>query len=178
MNLENLVIAAINSSLLEIRTWPKPGNVHKTYNFSSTTYEDFLITVYSSEPLWKSVYEELIGKKSRPSTLFVTSLLKFVKNMMRVQSGGNVLLGHYLLLLPLFIASTHVVTNNIQNEIFFWKYTHNILQDSQPTDTMILYQALRIAQPGGMGTRAKYDSFFRKFPIRAVARQDQSGKNI
>jgi len=163
VNPKTLVIAVNNSSLLEIRTWPKPGNVHKTYNFSTTTYEDFLITAYSSIPIWKSVYKELFRKKHDPSTLYTTSLLKFVKNMMHVQSGGNVLLGHYLLLLPLFVSSAYYLNNNILDESSFWKYTNKIFQESHATDTIILYQALRAAQPGGMGTRAKYDIFSKNY---------------
>lgn len=163
VNPETLIIAAVNSSLLEIRTWPKPGNVHKTFSFSNTTYDDFLATAYSSKSVWKDVFEEQTKMKLTPSKLYVTSLSKSVNNMMQVQSGGNTILGHYLLMLPLFISSIHYITNNIQDETTFWEFTYSIIKKSKASDTVILYQALREAQPGGMGTKSKYDLFSKHY---------------
>ena len=159
VNLQDLILLAVNSSLFEIRTWPKPGNVHKTHNFSTTTYNDFLIAAYASESIWKNAVKASNTLNHNPSTLFVTTLLNAVRSMMQVQSGGNVLLGHYLLLIPLFLSSAHCMRNAIEDETAFWDYACEIIRESDAMDTVILYQALRAAQPGGMGTRAKYDIF-------------------
>ena len=56
MKPNTLVNIAVNSSLLEIRAWPKPGNVHKTRNFSQSTYEDFLTVAYQGKSTWGNMY--------------------------------------------------------------------------------------------------------------------------
>jgi len=157
----------INSSLLEIRTWPKPGNVHKTHNFPTTTYEDFLQVAYKSSSMWKSLLIATKKQKLPPSTLYVEFLDQAVKQMMRVQNGGNVLLGHYLLMIPLFISA--VTCSYISSpESVFWDLCRNLINESSPRDTIVLYRALQIAQPGGMGSRKKYDIYQKNYQVDLI----------
>jgi triphosphoribosyl-dephospho-CoA synthase len=150
---------ATNSSLLEIRTWPKPGNVHKTHNFSTTTYSDFLKVGYASAYFWENMINEINRTEQPLSTLYVSQLFNATKMMMNIQSGGNVLLGHFMLILPVVISSAMCNQRKIRDLSKLWEYTQKILQNSTVNDTIILYQALRTAQPGGMGIREKYDIF-------------------
>ena len=156
---QTLINIAINSSILEIRTWPKPGNVHKTQNFPSTIYNDFLVTAYSSQSMWEDLILDITDSDHKSSRLFVSYLLKTVNHMMRIQTGGNVLLGHYLLLLPLFISAGECFRDNNRMETTFWINTRKIIHNSSANDTHILYQALRAAKPGSMGNLEKYDIY-------------------
>ena len=161
--LKRLVIITMNSSICEIRTTPKPGNVHKFHDFPNTKYEDFLTAVYNLEKDWNELGNEIIqddtiDEKKLPSILgqFYHSS---VKNMMEVQSGGNVLLGHIMLMAPLFISAIYCIKNQIKEMDDFWKICSGMIQNSTADDTINLYKALRIAQPGGMGIKQKYDIF-------------------
>jgi triphosphoribosyl-dephospho-CoA synthase len=163
VNLKDLTTIAVNASLLEIRTSPKPGNVHKTHNFSTTSYEDFLTVAYSSESFWNHVIAQIELDETNPSSIYVTNLLDIVEKMIKIQSGGNVLLGHYLLILPVFISAVHCFKNHNHDETYYWHYTQKIISNSDANHTVILYRALRTAQPGGMGTQDKYDLFSNDF---------------
>ncbi|MBN2154453.1 MAG: triphosphoribosyl-dephospho-CoA synthase [Candidatus Lokiarchaeota archaeon] len=159
MNQKTLITIALNSSLLEIRTWPKPGNVHKTQNFLKTTYTDFLTAIYNGKSVWNDLLQTLESSKDNTSTIYVKTLMKAVKQMRSVQSGGNVLLGHYLLNIPLFMGAFYCMKHEILDESQFWKYIHEIFNKSSSHDTIVLFNAIRLAQPGGMGTRKKYDLY-------------------
>ncbi len=160
---ENLINIVLNSSICEIRAWPKPGNVHKTKNFPNTTYQDFLTTIYAFQEDWMNLYHLLsndIKKNEKNLSLRYTDFLNSaIKHMMNVQQGGNVLLGHLMLLTPLFISSVYAKKKKNNDEENFWKLTKSIISNSEPENTISLYKAIRIAQPGGMGSRKRYDLF-------------------
>ncbi len=159
MKPNTLVTIAVNSSLLEIRTWPKPGNVHKTHNFSQSTYQDFLTVAYLGTSTWTSMLKSLQDSSFTLNEQYISFLNLAVKRMMTVQSGGNVLLGHYLLNIPLFISAHECMRLKEYSKSLFWSITHRILNESTPQDTIGLYNAIREAHPGGMGTRKLYDLY-------------------
>jgi len=162
-NLERLSLFASNASLIEIRAWPKPGNVHRKHDFPNTTYGDFLKVAFNLHDLWIEflikLNEEFDKGIYNLSSNFTDFLLKSVDKMMTLQSGGNVLLGHLLLITPLFVSSAYCIKKGIQNKKEFWNTVNKIIRDSSPHETVTLYKAIRTANPGGMGSIKKYDIY-------------------
>ncbi|MHA1341704.1 MAG: triphosphoribosyl-dephospho-CoA synthase [Promethearchaeota archaeon] len=161
---QKLVNLTINASLLEIRSWIKPGNVHKTQNFPGTTYEDFITAATSLEDTWFWYFFEC-KKHFNPVNFqklagcYVEFINKAVNKMMDVQDGGNVLLGHILLLGLIFIPSVYGFLYSFSSSFQFWKFCFNIIENSTPQHTIKLYKAIRKANPGGMGSVEKYDLY-------------------
>ena len=98
------------ASLLELSGWPKPGNIHRTKDFKETRFEHFLAGISAIQPNFRELCENTYNtyKSETISSSFV-KLGKFFEeasmNMMRWQKGGNVLLGHILILAPLVAAA-------------------------------------------------------------------------
>lgn len=162
-NLERLSLFASNASLIEIRAWPKPGNVHRKHDFPNTNYGDFLKVAYNLHDLWADFLIKLNEEFDKGiydlSSNYTSFLLKSVKKMMELQSGGNVLLGHLMLITPLFISSAYCMKKGIENKKEFWNTVNKLIQNSSPQETVVLYEAIRAANPGGMGSIEKYDIY-------------------
>lgn len=162
-NLERLSLFASNASLIEIRAWPKPGNVHRKHDFPNTTYSDFLNVALNLHDQWADFLIKLNEEFDKGiydlSSNYTSFLLKSVKKMMELQSGGNVLLGHLMLITPLVISSVYCMKKGIENKKEFWNTVNKIIQNSSPQETVVLYEAIRSANPGGMGSIEKYDIY-------------------
>ncbi|MHA1820993.1 MAG: triphosphoribosyl-dephospho-CoA synthase [Promethearchaeota archaeon] len=163
---ETLIRLITNSSLSEVRAWPKPGNVHKTNNFEDTTYEDFLKAIYGLREIWVKIANKVEEIPENLSRVYSEGLIMASKKMMELQKGGNILLGHLLLMVPIFIVSCKFelqkdkFANNYEiNKRRFWNEVKKIFEESTYHDTINLYKAIRIANPGGLSTIKKYDIF-------------------
>ena len=94
------------ASSLELSGWPKPGNVHRTKDFESTRFEHFLAGIASIQPNFRDLCQRVyINSKITRKKYNYVELGVFFKEasreMMKWQKGGNVLLGHILILGPL-----------------------------------------------------------------------------
>ncbi|MFX1477994.1 MAG: triphosphoribosyl-dephospho-CoA synthase [Promethearchaeota archaeon] len=150
------------ASLLELAGWPKPGNVHRTKNFETTRYEHFLVGIIAIQPNFRSFCERIfqlsfdndnVYKEIRLGLFFKDT----VKEMIRWQSGGNVLLGHILILAPLAAAVITCLKTNKTNIIDLKDYLNRIIHESTSDDTIDMYRAIRLCNPGGLGKVKKYD---------------------
>ena len=81
------------------------------------------------------------------------------EEMIKWQKGGNVLLGHILILAPLAATATICIkTNrNTLNDLKF--YLNKVIENSSIIDTINLYKAIKICNPGGLGKIDKYDIY-------------------
>lgn len=158
---KKLSLLATNSSLTEIRSWIKPGNVHRTVDFPNTTYQDFLSAAYNAIESWKNLYETLyedyMDKTKNIADYYTEFLIQAVDQMMSVQKGGNVLLGHFMLIAPVFITSAFSYHKHIESNKQFWDFNMKILEKSSYKNTIDLYKAINAANPGGLGKIDKYD---------------------
>ena len=163
-NLQDLIRCITLSSLLELAGWPKIGNVHRTKNFVQTTFEHFLAGIAAIQPNFISLCKRINEKvQSKDDNLNVVQLGLFYKqsamDMMDWQSGGNVLLGHILILAPLFSAAVICIKFGIKGLAEFKLMVNRVIEDATVEDTINLYKAMRICKPGGLGTIDKYDIF-------------------
>jgi triphosphoribosyl-dephospho-CoA synthase len=150
------------ASLLELSGWPKPGNVHRTQDFQDTKFEHFLAGIVAIQPDFKRLCEKIYQSsynndkdyKSIGLGLFYKSA---AKEMMKWQGGGNVLLGHILILAPLAAAATLCLKKNMLKFNDFKYFLLRVIDESTVEDTLNLYEAIRSCNPGGLGKVDKYD---------------------
>jgi triphosphoribosyl-dephospho-CoA synthase len=150
------------ASLLELAGWPKPGNVHRTKDFEDTRFEHFLSGIAAIQPNFRKycekIFQRLYNEDENYSFIKMGFFFKeAVEQMIKWQRGGNVLLGHILILAPLTAAATLCLKLN-RNKLSDFKYHLNkIIEGSTVDDTINLYEAIRLCNPGGLGKINKYD---------------------
>lgn len=157
------ILRCINlASLLELSGWPKPGNVHRTQNFENTRFEHFLAGIAAIQPNFRMLCERIAQKSFiKDEDYELIKLGQFFKNaaekMMMWQKGGNVIFGHILILAPLASAAMLCLQSSNTNIHNFKKLLQKIIDNSTVEDTINLYEALRLCNPGGLGTVDRYD---------------------
>ncbi len=161
-SIDDLLRCVNLASLLEISGWPKPGNIHRTKNYIDTRFEHFLAGISAIQPHFRELCERSYKNCNHEQENFnFVDLGKFYeessKSMMKWQKGGNVLLGHILILAPLVAAAAICLkTRNISFKNF--KYNINkVIENAGVEDTVRLYKAIKISNPGGLGKIGKYD---------------------
>lgn len=162
--IDDLVRCVTLSSLLELSGWPKPGNVHRTNNFEDTRFEHFLAGITAIQPNFRELCEKVYDSINSNTQIFSKIELglfykKSAKEMVRWQSGGNVLLGHILVLAPLVSAATICMKTNKVKIEEFEMVLKKIILDTTVEDTLNLYDAIKICNPGGIGRIEKYDIY-------------------
>ncbi len=150
------------ASLLEVAGWPKIGNIHRTKDFDNTRFEHLLAGIAAIQPNFRKLCENIQAASIKKSQNFNFIRLgdffkDAAKEMMNWQMGGNVLLGHILILAPLVGATAICLKLSKANFDDFNYYLNKIIDDSTVIDTINLYEAIRICNPGGLGKIKKYD---------------------
>ncbi|NVM44202.1 MAG: triphosphoribosyl-dephospho-CoA synthase [Candidatus Lokiarchaeota archaeon] len=150
--------------MLELSGWPKPGNVHRTKDFEVTKFEHFLAGITAIQPNIRELCEKIYNSIDVNELEFTTIELglfykKAAKEMMKWQSGGNVLLGHILILAPLVSAATICMKTNKVSIENFEIIVKKLIEDATVEDTVNLYEAIRTCNPGGLGRIEKYDVY-------------------
>lgn len=150
------------ASLLELSGWPKPGNVHRTQDFQDTKFEHFLAGIVAIQPdfkrLCERIYELSFNDRKDYKSIELGLFYKHAaKQMMKWQDGGNVILGHILILAPLAAAATLCLKKNMFKFVDFKYFLLKVINESTVEDTLNLYEAIRSCNPGGLGKVEKYD---------------------
>lgn len=122
--------------LLEV-TASKPGNVHRAADFEDLTFLDFA----TSAVVIGSVFEG--APRSRLGEL----VLEAVENTRRAV-GSNTNLGTLLLLAPLAM---------VPRDQSLKTGVSRVLASLDATDCQLVYDAIRLAQPGGLGSVGEAD---------------------
>jgi len=161
-SLEDLTRCINLASLLEISGYPKPGNIHRTQDFSETRYEHFLGGIAAILPSFRDLCERVHDNLSEEDQDYsFVKLGRFFKKaageMMKHQKGGNVLLGHILIIAPLAAAATICLKKRELSLKDFSITLNKIIDDATVEDTILLYDAIRTCNPGGLGSIDKYD---------------------
>jgi triphosphoribosyl-dephospho-CoA synthase len=149
--------------LLEINA-PKPGNVHRNANFHKTNYEQFLASAVAAVPSFKIATMQgvkVAERKISPSQVGLGRIIKDVIERINAwQHGGNTLLGTIILLSPIAVATGKTLKEN-KNTFDLQKLRKNIkaiVTATTPEDAVTLYEAIDIAEPGGLNKAPKFDA--------------------
>jgi triphosphoribosyl-dephospho-CoA synthase len=150
------------ASLLELSGWPKPGNVHRTQNYEKTRFEHFMAGIAAIQPVFRIFctknFQKSFKKEDDYKNIELGRFFKdAVREMMKWQDGGNVLLGHLLILAPLAAAAIICIKKNRNGIKDLKKSLNKVIENSTVNDSINLYQAIRSCNPGGLGSIDKYD---------------------
>ena len=161
-NLDEILIFLNLASLLEISGWPKPGNVHRTHDFKDTRFEHFLVGIASIQPSFNKFCSKIYnGYDPNENNLEIVDMgnfyLEAAEKMMMYQRGGNVLLGHILILGPLSAAVCICLKKNDFSFNNFKSVLRDLIEKACVEDTILLYKAINKCKPGGLGKISKYD---------------------
>ncbi|MBT8171996.1 triphosphoribosyl-dephospho-CoA synthase [Candidatus Bathyarchaeota archaeon] len=156
---ENISRSLELAILLEVSGYPKPGNVHRTANFASTTFEHYLASAVAIAPWFKKAAEQgiRISKDDiEPSELGIGKIIKNAADcMLRSQNGGNTLLGAIIILAPIAAAA-----GMIQNKFSLSKIRKNIktvVESTTTKDALETYDAITLVNPSGLNKSNKFD---------------------
>ncbi len=157
------ILRCINlASLLELSGYPKPGNVHRNKDFIATRFEHFLAGIAAIQPNFQELCKRIFQDPSIHDDMYANIQLGLFFNdaaeqMMKWQKGGNVLLGHILIMAPLLAAATICIKKKEDSFKFYSETIKRIILDSTIEDTIYLYHAIRRCNPGGLGEVKKFD---------------------
>jgi triphosphoribosyl-dephospho-CoA synthase len=129
---------ATAACLLELSA-PKPGNVSREADFDDTTFEDFLLSAAAVGPV-------LAGARSRGVGATILEAIRATRR--HVESNTN--LGMVLLLAPL--ASAAAGTGSTLRDRL-----SSVLGGLSLEDARLAYEAIRLADPGGLGQAEAQD---------------------
>jgi len=136
---EKVTLAAQLACLLEVSA-AKPGNVTRFADFADTSYDDFL----ASAAILGSVLR-------RSATASIGSLVLDVVRETHRLVGRNTNLGIALLFAPLAKAALLGGRRSLRSRL------RTLLASLTPTDGRKVYEAIRLAQPGGLGETEQFD---------------------
>ncbi len=115
----------------------KPGNVHRYRDFADTAYADFLLSAAAIAPVMTTACQKRVG----------VTVLESVRATRRVV-GTNTNLGIVLLLAPLAA---------VPPEEDLRKGVGRILAELDVEDSRLVFEAIRLASPGGLGRAPEQD---------------------
>lgn len=122
--------------LLEVAA-PKPGNVHRGADFEDLTFQDFLTGAVAVAPAMDRAVDRPLGHT-------VVEAVKATRQLV----GTNTNLGTVLLLAPLA---------KVARESPLRAGVAQVLHSLTADDAAGVYEAIRLARPGGLGTVEQHD---------------------
>ena len=147
--------------LLEVSAYPKAGNVHRTADFGGTRYEHFLASAIAVAPNFRQAAEHGVlvsDQKLSLNKVAVGSLIKdAVEDVASWQHGGNTLLGSIILLTPIAVSAGITLAQGKFSIAMLRRNLRSVVEATTPEDAVNLYDAVNIAQPGGLGKAPKLD---------------------
>lgn len=140
----------------------KPGNVNRTASFENTRYEHFLASAVAVASSFECAALRGVLVSRRETHLGDVGLGRIIKNSVADvnawQRSGNTLLGTTILLSPIAVAAGMTTVK----EIFFRisKIRENVklvVESTTPEDAVNVYEAIKDANPGGLGRVSELD---------------------
>ena len=142
------------SSVLEVSGYPKPGNVHRTRDFPDMVFEDFLISgIAIGDTITEAATHALEINNS--ISFKEANLGKYILQAVKETDkwvANNTNLGIIMLITP--IAMSAAISNNLDE---LKENINNLIFFSTVIDAIALYEAISIADAGGMGEQAEFD---------------------
>jgi triphosphoribosyl-dephospho-CoA synthase len=115
----------------------KPGNVHRFRDFSDTSYVDFLVSAAAMAPALDQARDRRVGGTVLESVRATRSMV-----------ATNTNLGIALLLAPLAAVPEH---RDLRSGVV------DVLEKLDVEDARLVYEAIRLASPAGLGQVAEQD---------------------
>jgi len=139
----------------------KPGNVSVVTNFEKTRYEHFLASAVAASSSFESAAERGIAvseDRIDPSDVGVGQFIKScVADINAWQHGGNTLLGTVILLSPMAVAAGMTTSRERFDTFALRRNLKLVVESTTPEDAVHVYEAIRIANPSGLGKAPDLD---------------------
>ena len=140
----------------------KPGNVNRTNSFERTSYEHFLASAVAIAPSFERAAEHGVDFAKKKIQLGGIGVGQIIKECMAQanewQHGGNTLLGTVTLLSPIAVAAGMAPARNGLFEMCDIRENVKLaVEATTPQDAVDFYEAVRIANPGGLGVVSELD---------------------
>lgn len=134
------------AALLEVSAYPKPGNVHRTRDFTDTRYEHFLAGSVSLSTRMKEIAQKgseiSVGTRDWSENGLGKTINSSVSDMMKWQKGGNVHLGIIMLFTPIAAAAGAVMEKGLVDLNDLRLAIRKIVQSATPKDSQNIYRAI------------------------------------
>ena len=133
----------------------KPGNVSLVTNFENTRFEHFLASAVAATPFFELAAEQGTAVAEGKSSVTGIRLGRLIKDCVAEvdawQHGGNTLLGTIILLSPIAVAAGMTSVGKGFCIRRLRKTLKHVVESTTPADAVDLYEAIKIANPGGLG---------------------------
>ena len=141
----------------------KPGNVNLVVGFEGTRYEHFLASAVATGPYFEWAAEQGVAVSSGKISVSNVGLGRIIKDCVTDinswQHGGNTLLGTVILLLPIAVSAG--MTPAKEEYIFevpkLRENLKRVVESTTPEDAVNVYEAIKIANPSGLGKAPELD---------------------
>lgn len=146
------------ASVLEVSGHPKPGNVHRTRNFPDMVFEDFLLSGIAIGDIMKKAAKKGLKYRDKPEKWNKISLGELILEAVQETNhwvANNTNLGIVMLLTPISVVAG--MEDETVNWDFFRDKIDHLIRKTTSEDAVNLYQAINIADAGGMGEQDDLD---------------------
>ncbi|NIO38301.1 hypothetical protein GTO27_11460 [Candidatus Bathyarchaeota archaeon] len=141
----------------------KPGNVNLIVGFEGTRYEHFLASAVATASSFELAAErglQLARGGIRAAEVGLGRIIRdCISDINAWQSGGNTLLGTVILLSPIAVAAGMVLADE-ERPCQIPKIREKlelVVKSTTPEDAVDVYEAIRIANPSGLGRAPRLD---------------------
>jgi len=141
----------------------KPGNVNLVVGFEGTRYEHFLASAVAAAPYFELAAKRGIAVSRQEIQFSDIGLGRIIKNCIADinawQKGGNTLLGTIILLSPIAVAAgmTPTKEDNVFEIPKLRESLKRVVESTTPEDAVNIYEAIKIANPSGLGKAPELD---------------------
>jgi triphosphoribosyl-dephospho-CoA synthase len=144
------------AAALEVSSWPKPGNVHRTADFSDTKFEHFIAGSIALGPTTQNAAKRgiLSGlQRLELKEIEIGRLIKeTIENVKSWHHGGNTHLGISLLFIPLSSAAGFSMSTVERiDSISLRQNVRKIMEATSITDAGYVYEAIISAGSAALG---------------------------
>jgi len=141
----------------------KPGNVNLVVGFEGTRYEHFLASAVAAAPHFERAAKQGVAVSRREIRISEVKLGQIIKDCVgdinAWQHGGNTLLGTVILFTPIAVAAGMTPTK--EERVFeISKLRENlrlVVESTTSEDAVKVYEAIKIANPSGLGGAPELD---------------------
>jgi len=158
----NYVASCLELAILLEVSAHKPGNVSLVTNFENTRHEHFLASAVAARPSFMDAASRGIAVSKGGIPVSQVEVGRIIKNCVvginSWQHGGNTLLGAVILLCPIAVAAGMSAIMEGSFEIpKLRERVKLVVESTTPEDAVNVYEAIAIANPGGLGKVQKLD---------------------
>lgn len=147
MNSDEIAKIAQIASALEVSGYPKPGNVHRTRDYDDMVFEDFIISGIVIGDTVREACSDVDVENPRLGKYILEAVAetdRWIKN--------NTNLGIMMMTIPIAVAAAisddfNAIRPNVVK----------LMANTSVDDACDLYDAINIADAGGMGDQDEYD---------------------